>query len=58
MEITARLESTAKIERRQWVARGYNVSLIAYDSNRQLYAFDVIDFYDGPTNQPRHRKGH
>ena len=42
-EHTHRNEADARDARRAFINSGRSVSLLAYDSNRDVYVFDVID---------------
>lgn len=41
-EYTFTGETSAYVARREMLRSGFNVSLIAYDPSRNVYAFDVI----------------
>lgn len=43
IEMTAPSEIEAKVRRRAAVILGYEVSLIAFDSERNVYVFDVTE---------------
>ena len=42
-EYTHHTEAAARDARRAFINSGRSVSLLAYDSNREVYVFDVID---------------
>lgn len=42
IEMRFKSEDAARIERRRLINLGAAVSLLAFDSNRELYVFDVL----------------